>query len=1719
MKNSSKFLRPRVIAIIIVFVTVVFASRFVHVLLPREQTAYSPAQPAEFQQLKPETKRESKPTPETKSESKLASPGRRRPGAPAPASMTRVTLSGTQSRFEAEQKDSNRQAKSSEAESEREQEPRPDQPDEAQRWRMLQLVDENGTIPHNALINAWNQTKQIPFDPAVWPIENPNQDQHLNNNDDMDPNVAGIQPSGWTWLGPGNIGGRIRSIVIHPTNSQVMYVGSVTGGIWKTTNGGTSWSALNDFMGNLGVTTMAMSPSDSNVIYAGTGEGVFQVGTFKDLIRGAGIFKTTDGGTTWTQLSATSSSDWYHVSRLAISPSNSQIILAATDTGVWRSTDGGSTWTKTISTRMLDLNFNPNDGSKCVASGTAGAGARYSTDGGVTWNSATGLPTGGRIELAYARSNPSLVYANVDNNDGEIYLSSDGGQTYALRNTGVRYFNGGAGGQGWYDNIIWVDPTNANILVVGGIDLWRSTNGGTTLTRISRWQSAPQSAHADQHIIVESPQFNGSTNKIVFFGNDGGIYRADDVYSVSQTDGWIELNNNLGITQFYSGAGNPNSGRIVGGTQDNGTLRYTGSTETWNTPFGGDGGWSAADPTDSNYFYGEYVFLNVHRSNNGGFTSEYISGQLANGTFKDIPYRIPDAMSSQTALFIAPFVLDRNNSNRILAGGLSLWRTNDAKTANTNTTGPSWFSIKGSTSSGSLISAIDIAKGNSNIIWVGYTNGDVYFTTDGTSNSPTWTQVDANSPGLPNRYCTRITIDPTNSDRVYVTFGGFSPDNVWQTSNSGSSWTNITANLPSAPVRTLAVRQQNTNSLYVGTEVGVFASANGGGSWSPSNDGPTNGAVDELFWMNDTLVAATYGRGMFSINISDGGCAYSLGPTNQSFASAGGSGSFTVTTSSGCTWAAVSNASWITTSSSGSGNGTVNYNVASNSGGARTGTISVGNQTFTITQSAPSGGCPTTSISPGQTINGTLTTSDCFFTGTTRYVDVYNFSGTAGQQIVISMNSSAFDTYLYLLNSSNQTIADDDDSGDLTNSRIPGSGFFTLPATGTYTIHATSFFSDATGAYSLNLTASSCPFSLSPTSQIFIASASSGSFTVSTSAGCPWTAVSNASWITTNSSGTGNGTVNYSVAANLGDPRTGTINVAGQTFTVFQSGGNGSGCPTTTITVGQTINTTLTTGCVFTGTSRYVDPYTFSGTAGQQIVIAMNSAVFDTFLFLDSPTGQTIAQDDDGGGGTNSRIPANFGVFTLPTTGTYSLFATSYSANGTTGSTGTYSISLFSGCTFSINPTSQNVAATSSSNSFNISAQSSCPWTAVSDASWITTSSSGSGNGTINYSVVANTGAARTGTISVGGQLFTVSQAAGSFVQFSLSSFAANENAGSVTITVTRSGNTAGVASVNFATSDIAGLQSCTVINGRASERCDYVTSVGTVSFLAGQTSKTFTIPTIDDVLVEGSETFTVSLNSASGASLGSPANATVTITDNDFVIPTSNPVDGVDFFIRQQYLDILNRQPDSIGLQNWINTLGPCPNGGFGEPLTSNCDRLHVAAGFFQSDEFLNRGYWVFRFYMLSHNQRPSYAQFIPDMAQVGGPKSPAEEEASKVAFAEAFVQRPEFLARYGGLSGQPLANALLQTAGLPGNTFTVSGNMTNGQIVRGIVETPAVLNKFLTEGTVSIQYFGFLRRDPDTIGYQNNVNTLNANPNNLRHMIFIFIYSTEYRGRFGPQ
>jgi hypothetical protein len=342
-------------------------------------------------------------------------------------------------------------------------------------------------------------------------------------------------------------------------------------------------------------------------------------------------------------------------------------------------------------------------------------------------------------------------------------------------------------------------------------------------------------------------------------------------------------------------------------------------------------------------------------------------------------------------------------------------------------------------------------------------------------------------------------------------------------------------------------------------------------------------------------------------------------------------------------------------------------------------------------------------------------------------------------------------------------------------------------------------------------------------------------------------------------------------------------------------------------------------------------------------------------------------------------------------------------------------------------------------------------------------------------------------------------------------------------VTVTRVGDTSRAATVLYSTNDAAGLQSCAVANNKASERCDYATAVGRVQFAIGETTKQIIIPIVDDALVEGDETFTLTLNGPTGAQLGGASSATITITDNDPSPASQNPVDGVTFFVTQQYIDFLGRLPDSIGLANWTATLGNCPNGGFGEFDNPNCDRVHVSAGFFLSEEFRGRGYWAYKFYEVGLDRRPTYAEFVPDMAQVGGPQSPQSEALSKQLYIDAFVLRPEFKNRYDALSNNAYVDALETNAevNLSNKTALIDALNTNqktrAQVLREIVELQTVTDKFFVRAFVAMQYFGYLRRDPDTVGYNNWVTTLTADPTNDRHMIFGFLYSDEYRHRFG--
>jgi photosystem II stability/assembly factor-like uncharacterized protein len=757
----------------------------------------------------------------------------------------------------------------------------PDLPRARQAFRAEQARNDDGRIPPNALGRALEQLRALRARRAERPSVAGLPTRRTVEPRALIAGAAGLSPQQWEWLGPGNVGGRTRSILLHPSEPQKLWAGSVGGGIWHTTDGGTHWEPVDDFMANLAVSCMVMDSKTPAVMYAGTGEGFFNA----DAIRGAGIFRTVDG-VTWKQLPATATDDFTQVNRLAISKT-STVLLAATLKGLFRSGDKDrKTWTKVLDVPVADVKSHPTRSTHAVAGGLDNGEAYYSANSGRNWKPATHGPWSGRVELAYSVKNPEVVYASVQATHGEIWRSTDGGRTYQRRAT--LDTNGDPapylGDQGWYDNAIWCgDPTDENLLVVGGIDLWRSSDGGDTLAEISTWWD-PRSVHADQHAIVSHPGYDGVGNRTVLFGNDGGVFQAADVKAVGSeaqppyVNGWSELVNNYGVTQFYGGAGNAASGKIVGGAQDNGTVCFDPATgtERWTTIFGGDGGWCAADPSDPNVFYGEYVYLNIHRNTDGGTTDDtqgdrYISGQFWNqGTgdwaWKPVPFRIDDAMN-RSALFIAPFMLDPNEPNRLLAGGLSLWRTNNAKAANAPTAGPSWAAIK--PSAGANISALAVASGNPDVVWVGHVNGMVFRTANATAAQPAWQRADSTGtkPLQAQRYCTCITIDPADSSTVYVAFGGYVNANIWVTRDGGTTWTNLGTGLPAAPVRAIALHPR-AGFVYLGTEVGVFASEDGGATWSPTNEGPTNCSVDDLFWVGETLVCATHGRGIFRIDLS-----------------------------------------------------------------------------------------------------------------------------------------------------------------------------------------------------------------------------------------------------------------------------------------------------------------------------------------------------------------------------------------------------------------------------------------------------------------------------------------------------------------------------------------------------------------------------------------------------------------------------------------------------------------------------------------------------------------------------------------------------------------------------------------------------------------------------------------------------------------------------------
>lgn len=889
-----------------------------------------------------------------------------------------------------------------EVEEEEEEGKRYDKPGEAAAYSTRKRAPRGSRgVPTERYAVARAQTNRMPvYSSRQQAFIAPNQDKA-----DLEVLAGGA----WTSLGPGNIGGRTRALLIHPTNPNVVYAAGVAGGVWRSVDGGANWLALGDAMANLAISTLVFEPSNPNVIYAGTGEGYFN----GDAVRGAGIFKTTNGGVTWEQLPGTNTTDFYYVNKLVVSKNNAQRLYAATRTGLWRSVNGGANWTRVLEPLnsnnelvkggCLDLVLRTDRATDYLfaSCGTFEQATIYrNTDaaGTGTWDVVLSEPGMGRTTLALAPSNQNIIYAAAVSNEfgpfeqglHAVFRSTSSGDegswTPQVRNSSPtklntvlfsnplfafygdchfsppsanRYLN-----QGWYDNVLAVDPTDANRVWVGGVDLFRSDDGGQNWGLASYWAAngtlnlfAPSYAHADQHVIAFHPDYNGTTNQTMFVGNDGGIFRTNNARAtVAAGDGaacnplrsqvaFTALNNNYGVTQFYHGAVFPDGKTYFGGTQDNGIVLGTESqgTNQWREINGGDGGYVEVNPLNPNVLFAEFANVSLRKSTNGGLSFHNATTGL-----------------NTNSLFIAPYAMDPSDPNRLWFGGEALFRTTNAAT--------NWQQASTYLPSADLVSAVAIAPTDANRVLAGDGAGFIYSTNRALSTTyrDLW---DVAKPR--DGFVSSLAFDPTDKQIAYATYSTFGEPHVWRTTNGGQAWQSIDGSgntgLPDIPVHCLVVDPGNPQHLYIGTDLGVYASLDGGATWAVENTGFSNTVVESLR-LNvqngvTTLYAFTHGRGAWKVVISNTGCTYTLSATGQAMEAAGGTSSVIVTaSSSACPWTAQSNESWITINSvSGTTLGQVTFTVAPNAAFTpRVGTFAVAGRSYTITQAGKEDQTPPT---------------------------------------------------------------------------------------------------------------------------------------------------------------------------------------------------------------------------------------------------------------------------------------------------------------------------------------------------------------------------------------------------------------------------------------------------------------------------------------------------------------------------------------------------------------------------------------------------------------------------------------------------------------------------------------------------------------------------------------------------------------------------------------
>jgi photosystem II stability/assembly factor-like uncharacterized protein len=676
----------------------------------------------------------------------------------------------------------------------------------------------------------------------------------------------------WTPIGPGSlqasnkVSGRITGIAPHPTLSNTIFIAAAGGGVWRTTNGGTSWSHLTDPKKTTSMGAIAIGTSVQETIYAGTGEA----NNALDSNFGRGILISKDGGMTWALATGPAKAfDRLTTSQIAVDPTDARVAYAAmadfgnnglygNNTGIWKTTDSGTTWTNTTTTVNSVVPWSAvvidptNHQILCAAVGDIfGAttnGVYKSTNGGTSWTLLSAAPSGqvaGRIAIAVSPTNSQVLYVTVagTGNAGstalgslyKILRSDNGGTTFTDLTSGTPNY---MGGQGWYDTTVVVDPSNSAIVYVAGQaganSILRSINSGVSWTDVSSGGSTP---HPDHHALV----FDAAGK--LLDGDDGGIYRLDNVTPVS----WTDLNSNLQTIQFEGIGLHPtNPNQAIGGSQDNGTEVYSGS-KVWTETDGGDGGFAKFSRTNGSRAY--------HQIPNGSFGTNFFR-RSDDGGVSWVTKTSGIAADVNNQNFYAPFVVDPGNGDRVLYGTNKVWETTNG--------GDSWqalsqVGLNGWNPSGYNVDAVGLAPSTTSTIYAA-ANGHIFVTSN---HGAAWTERSISG----NPHVQDIQVDSSNSLIAYAVINRFNASGtVFRTADGGATWKNISGNLPKEPVWSLQIGSVS-GTLYVGADDGVYATTNTGSTWSRFGKRLPYAQVFQIE-LNSSLQilgAGTHGRSMWEI--------------------------------------------------------------------------------------------------------------------------------------------------------------------------------------------------------------------------------------------------------------------------------------------------------------------------------------------------------------------------------------------------------------------------------------------------------------------------------------------------------------------------------------------------------------------------------------------------------------------------------------------------------------------------------------------------------------------------------------------------------------------------------------------------------------------------------------------------------------------------------------